>query len=154
MTCLFAIACDGELPRQEGTIAGDCTDGADNDGDGAFDCDDSGCTRAPSCQGRDAGIDPGGDAQVARDADVGRDAQMGCSCVGLACGDDGCGGSCGECSGLEMCVMGACVEPGCGCDVTFSCDAGCEHCDPECVCEEPYASEVARLAASLECRSV
>lgn len=35
---------------EEGRSPGDCTDGADNDGDGAFDCNDSGCTASPDCQ--------------------------------------------------------------------------------------------------------
>ncbi|MEM9190207.1 MAG: hypothetical protein AAGF12_13565 [Myxococcota bacterium] len=35
----------------EGRAAGDCTDGADNDGDGLFDCNDPGCTGAPACGG-------------------------------------------------------------------------------------------------------
>jgi len=36
--------------RQEGTEVGDCTDGADNDGDGDFDCIDSGCFGSPDCE--------------------------------------------------------------------------------------------------------
>ncbi|HCP46618.1 MAG TPA: hypothetical protein DIU15_11270, partial [Deltaproteobacteria bacterium] len=30
-------------PRIEGQRAGDCSDAADNDSDGLFDCDDDGC---------------------------------------------------------------------------------------------------------------
>jgi hypothetical protein len=33
------------------------------------------------------------------------------SCAGLACGDDGCGGSCGTCAGRLACDAGACVDP-------------------------------------------
>ena len=33
----------------EGMPVGDCTDGADNDGDGAFDCEDDGCVGSPDC---------------------------------------------------------------------------------------------------------
>lgn len=33
----------------EGRSAGECRDGADNDGDGAFDCDDLGCVGSPDC---------------------------------------------------------------------------------------------------------
>lgn len=33
----------------EGMNPGECSDGADNDGDGAFDCMDSDCAGAPSC---------------------------------------------------------------------------------------------------------
>jgi len=39
-------------PR-EGQNPGDCTDLADNDLDGDFDCNDSGCAGAPDCQGDD-----------------------------------------------------------------------------------------------------
>jgi formylglycine-generating enzyme required for sulfatase activity len=44
----------GEYPliedtRIEGMEVGDCTDGADNDADGYFDCNDSSCFGAPAC---------------------------------------------------------------------------------------------------------
>jgi hypothetical protein len=35
----------------EGRNPGECSDGADNDGDGFFDCDDTDCARAPVCLG-------------------------------------------------------------------------------------------------------
>ncbi len=35
----------------EGDEPGECTDGADNDMDGLFDCDDSDCEGSPDCQG-------------------------------------------------------------------------------------------------------
>lgn len=35
----------------EGTEPGDCDDGADNDGDGDFDCNDDGCQNSPICGG-------------------------------------------------------------------------------------------------------
>jgi hypothetical protein len=34
------------------------------------------------------------------------------SCVGLECGDNGCGGLCGVCAGQQSCVSGECVGPG------------------------------------------
>ena len=34
----------------EGDEAGECSDGADNDQDDAFDCDDSGCNGSPDCE--------------------------------------------------------------------------------------------------------
>ncbi len=49
---LFAvIACTKveDVERIEGSEPGDCSDGADNDIDGAFDCDDDGCTGSPDC---------------------------------------------------------------------------------------------------------
>src|SRR5688572_10439125 len=32
------------------------------------------------------------------------------ACVGRVCGDDGCGGSCGICTGLTACTNGQCVS--------------------------------------------
>lgn|GEM_PF-5154562 len=46
------LACgEKEAPytRKEGTVGGDCSDGADNDDDGAFDCLDDGCADSPDC---------------------------------------------------------------------------------------------------------
>ena len=44
------IACE-EKDRVEGTEPGDCTDSADNDGDGLFDCEDEGCIGSEDCLG-------------------------------------------------------------------------------------------------------
>lgn len=46
---LAVVGCGPQLPPIEGTQRGDCTDGADNDADGAFDCDDSSCAGSPAC---------------------------------------------------------------------------------------------------------
>ena len=43
----LGIGCEDEA--KEGMIPGECSDDADNDGDGAFDCDDSDCFGAPHC---------------------------------------------------------------------------------------------------------
>ena len=40
---------DDEADAFEGDEPGECTDGADNDRDGLFDCDDPGCEGAPDC---------------------------------------------------------------------------------------------------------
>ena len=50
----FYLLCE-EKDRVEGTGTWDCTDGADNDGDGLFDCDDDGCTGSPDCSDEDTG---------------------------------------------------------------------------------------------------
>jgi hypothetical protein len=58
-------------------------------------------------------------------------------CGGHNCGDDGCGGSCGECEEGLQCMEGACMAPatGPGCDATEGV-AGCGGCECEaCVCE-------------------
>ena len=41
---------DTASPAPEGRAAGDCADGADNDGDGDFDCEDDGCAGSPDCE--------------------------------------------------------------------------------------------------------
>ena len=51
---LLLVACPlrrggDDSDRVEGTRAGDCTDDADNDGDGFFDCEDQGCWGSPDC---------------------------------------------------------------------------------------------------------
>ena len=73
------------------------------------------------------------------------------ACEGRVCGPNGCGGSCGECTGDRVCDEGACVpggpctpdctgkecgDDGCGgecgvCDLGVPCVAGV--CDPNCV---------------------
>jgi hypothetical protein len=67
-------------------------------------------------------------------------------CGGSNCGDDGCGGSCGECVEGEDCMSGVCLAPldGPGCVPTVDGEgagvAGCGGCDCEaCVCEmDPF----------------
>ncbi len=56
----FVVGCTPEL--DEGRNAGDCVDGADNDGDGFFDCNDPGCSESPDCEA-------GGDDDVVVDDD-------------------------------------------------------------------------------------
>ncbi|MFH1466914.1 MAG: MopE-related protein [Pseudomonadota bacterium] len=59
VSLLFALAlCSGcgekddtDTPLWEGKNPGECTDGADNDGDGLYDCDDDDCAGSPDCQG-------------------------------------------------------------------------------------------------------
>jgi hypothetical protein len=41
---------ESSADRTEGTEPGDCTNRADNDADGAFDCDDAGCAGSPDCE--------------------------------------------------------------------------------------------------------
>ena len=45
---LLFISCSS-VERIEGSEVGDCTDGADNDMDGSFDCDDSSCKGSSDC---------------------------------------------------------------------------------------------------------
>lgn len=47
--------------NQRSAFEVDCTDGADNDGDGQVDCADESCSEHPACApSPDAGVDPGG----------------------------------------------------------------------------------------------
>jgi hypothetical protein len=46
-TALGPGACNRDI---EGDLPGECTDGADNDRDGTFDCDDPDCAGAPICK--------------------------------------------------------------------------------------------------------
>ena len=48
------VGCSGKLedpaaPEYEGDETGECSDGADNDRDGLFDCEDDGCSGSPDC---------------------------------------------------------------------------------------------------------
>ena len=45
---IFLLSCT-TTKRVEGTEPGDCTDDADNDADGLFDCDDDGCFGSTAC---------------------------------------------------------------------------------------------------------
>jgi len=45
----------------EGQVVGDCTDGIDNDSDGAIDCADEGCGGSPLCLGDDDDSSPSSD---------------------------------------------------------------------------------------------
>jgi hypothetical protein len=58
----------------EGDDAGECSDGADNDRDGLYDCDDPGCAGASSCQEGDTDSDADSDSDTDVDADTDADA--------------------------------------------------------------------------------
>ena len=63
---------DATPPDFEGDEPGECSDGADNDADGFFDCDDTDCFGAPVCAGDDDD-DGGDDDDAAGDDDDGGD---------------------------------------------------------------------------------
>ena len=66
-------------------------------------------------------------------------------CDATECGDDGCGGSCGECGADEICFFGSCAgegEPGAPCDDTTDCESGicvefegAEICSQDCIAD-------------------
>ena len=70
---LAAIACNDialyDGPEREGDDPGECEDGADNDFDGAYDCDDSDCAGAPACADDDDAADDDDDDAVGDDDD-------------------------------------------------------------------------------------
>jgi uncharacterized protein (TIGR03382 family) len=84
------------------------------------------------------GEDPSGEAALSCDAL--QEAYAACvpNCAGKACGDDGCGGTCGGCSECDMCFAGDCVpacEDACeigtlGCEgsIQWACAAGVAGC--------------------------
>ncbi|MFT5432432.1 MAG: hypothetical protein ACI9OJ_003131, partial [Myxococcota bacterium] len=57
-----------------------------------------------------------------------------CSCDGKQCGDDGCGSSCGQCSGGQTCEAGQCTGP-VGCDVECPSPYVCDDVTPKCIVE-------------------
>jgi hypothetical protein len=102
--------CDDGDPCTEGNVcaAGWCVSGA------VVDCDDENVCTSNACDGElgcvttlvDDGVDCG-------DTSHWKCAQGECACnpdcVGRNCGDDGCGGSCGECEGEEFCSKSRCM---------------------------------------------
>lgn len=79
---------------------------------------------------------PGGDAPTP--------AELGCepSCLDRDCGNDGCGGSCGECGAGTVCEGATCVEPPCepdcagvACGPDPVCGEACGECDEGFACK-------------------
>ncbi len=68
-----SLGCSGLLAK-EGIAAGECTDAADNDGDGLFDCDDPDCGGSAECaEGSAVGDDSADDADSDTDTDTDTD---------------------------------------------------------------------------------
>ncbi len=61
LVLLVSVGCATAHEPAEGREPGDCTNRADDDGDGAFDCADDGCAGSPDCVGGDTGADTGAD---------------------------------------------------------------------------------------------
>jgi hypothetical protein len=75
---VLITGCPEEEPTDfEGDEPGECTDGADNDRDGDFDCEDDGCASAPDCVGDDDTAD-----DDTADDDTGDDDTMPCNIPG------------------------------------------------------------------------
>jgi len=106
--CPAGNDCDDSDPNVNPGADEICDDTIDNDCDGDVDCDDSDCTGDPACCIPD--------------------------CSGLECGDDGCGGSCGDCPPDYYCDAGICVLEDCSTFNELECYAHFYECDwcPEC----------------------
>ena len=107
-----------------------CNDGRRNGNETAPDCggDCAGCPHGASCDGGSDCRSGSCSAGVCRCVP-----QCSCSHRGLSleneCGDDGCGGTCGQCFGGEVCYNGSCKPPGCvdACDEAIA-EVGCGSC--------------------------
>jgi len=64
---------DDAADSYEGDEPGECSDGADNDQDGLFDCDDEGCAGSPDCAGDDDDDDDDSSDDDTGDDDTGDD---------------------------------------------------------------------------------
>ena len=93
------------------------------------DCDDAVCEGYESC------INCPGDCACEDPAVCWLNACCEPWCGGMNCGDDGCGGTCGDCGEDAVCTDGVCLVLGPGCVPTLEVP-GCGGCDcEECVCE-------------------
>ena len=114
---------DGNAPeRWEGQFAGECSDEADNDRDGLFDCDDSDCIGAPNCDEESSDLDADGTTDSDSDGGGSSDDDSGTNADGDADGstdveiDDYEGDEPGECGdGIDNDRDGIfdCTDPGC-----------------------------------------
>lgn len=113
--------CDGQT--DEGNLEG-CVDYFyDNDNDGYGDPEKSICVCGPV-----------GKYSTTNNTDCDDINSSIPDCSGKECGDDGCGGSCGECLAGAVCHFGECIFLNDGCQVADT--PGCNNClCEECVCE-------------------
>ncbi len=74
------------------------------------------------------------------------------ACEDRECGDDGCGGSCGDCEEGWSCEAGACTPPtgGCG-DQICGADEDCEGCPADCGCADGEACVEGACVCTPDC---
>jgi hypothetical protein len=89
MVSVLACTPDEGSEAREGMNAGECADGADNEGDGLYDCDDPDCFGAPDCDDVS-----GGDTDPVEDT---------ATKPGTSCDDHG------DCDAGYICVFGECI---------------------------------------------
>jgi len=122
---VIGVGCGGESTgeraglRFEGTEPGDCSDDADNDADGLFDCDDSGCSGASVCSDGGVGGAGGFGGMMGSGGMVGGGGTGGMAGSGGVGGAAGTGGTMLDCSSL--------TNPPPGCDEL--CPSGDSECE-------------------------
>ena len=67
---LLCLAGCTQTPNPEGMNPGECSDGADNDADGYYDCNDIDCMLAPDCEESDTDTDTDSDTDTDTDTDT------------------------------------------------------------------------------------
>lgn len=93
--------------------------------------DGAGASRRPTCRAANAGCTRNGQCcsgicELGRGVHRHRRNRCRCvaDCAGKTCGNDGCGGVCGECSAFESCEAGSCIDPCASCGVEEICMSG------------------------------
>ncbi len=143
---LAAVGCfddkpdDSGAPEYEGDVAGECSDGADNDRDGLYDCDDPDCAGSPDCDedtGETTPTEVEGDAEGECDDGDDNDGDGLTDCDDPGCEDDE---DCAETTEVEGDQAGECSD---GADndgdgLTDCDDPGCDE-DDRCTNEPPSA---------------
>lgn len=73
LLAILLVSCSdgdgGPAEAYEGDAAGECEDGADDDRDGFFDCDDNGCMGSSVCAGAESDADTDADSDSDSDSD-------------------------------------------------------------------------------------
>jgi len=110
---------------------------------------------ATLCNNTGSGPQGGGEdcAESAKKCESGQCVQCFPSCFGKNCGDDGCGGSCGECVDSDPCTENACS------DSTFTCEFEpipecCEQdadCDNDDLCTTDWCEESECVHLQMDC---
>ena len=107
----------------ENCIAGTCTPGAALNCDDEDPCTDDSCDQQNGClnsTSADGTPCPGGDSWTCLSGACVCQPE----CDGKDCGDNGCGGVCGDCTGDKNCVNGLCEDPY-SCSDILQCSLAC-----------------------------
>jgi hypothetical protein len=136
----FGLACSGgsSSPTDDHAADGGGIDDAAGEGDASATGDGATASDASTHDASNANdAAPPHDAAAQDSASHGGDASCTPFCGSMACGDDGCGGSCGSCPASYTCVInGTCqLNPGSQCgNATCGSAASCCHCNGQPIC--------------------